>query len=433
MDSSSDTFSAFIQEQLSRLSSPSVGMQLGVLVLAATVAWLIHHHLRDYFDRTLPATQSALRQMLLHAAQIIVFPLTMLVGVLIGRGILVQTHWKVAVLNTALTLLLSLAAIRALVYLLQIALGPGRGLKTWENVIGTVIWALVALHLVGWLPELLTWMDEVAFTVGKAQISVLTLCKLAVSVALWLLLALWIARMIESRLHQSLQLDPSTRLGLAKFSKFLLLTLALFIALNSVGIDLTALTIFGGALGVGLGFGLQRIVSNLISGFMLVFERSIRPGDVITVGKSFGQVRELRARYVVVRSRDGTEVLIPNENLITSEVINWTYSDRNVCIKVPVQISYRDEPELALRVMLDVAHANPRVLPEPAPSCLLTAFGEKGIDLELQIWINDPEAGIGNVHSEILLAVWHAFKQQHISFPPPPREMVVTTMPAREL
>ena len=432
MDSSSDSFSAFIQEQFTALSSPTVGMQLGVLVLAAAIAWRLSRRVHDYFNRTTPHAPSPLRHMLVHAAKILVFPLAMLTGVLIGRGILTHTHWKVAVLNMALPLLLSLAAIRALVYLLQIALGPGRGLKTWENVIGTVIWALVALHLVGWLPEILAWMDEIAFTVGQARVSVLTLCKLAVSVAVWLLLALWIARVIESRLHQSLQLDASTRLGLAKFSKVLLLTLAVFIALNSVGIDLTALTVFGGALGVGLGFGLQRIASNLISGFILVFERSIRPGDVITVGKSFGLVKELRARYVVVRSRDGVEVLIPNENLITTEVINWTYSDRNVSVKVPVQISYHDDPEQAMRVMLDIARANPRVLAEPAPGCLLTAFGENGIDLELVVWINDPEEGVGNVQSEILLAVWHAFKQHHITFPFPQREVVIKSLPPRE-
>ncbi|MBI3776615.1 MAG: mechanosensitive ion channel [Gammaproteobacteria bacterium] len=405
-------------------------MQLGVLIIAAAVAWLAHRRVHDYFNRL--STQTPLQQMLVHAVQILAFPLVMVAGVLIGRSILSHTHWKVAVLNISLPVLLSLAAIRSLMYLLQIALGPGRGLKTWENVIGTVIWALVALHLIGWLPEVLTWMDEIAFTVGQARVSVLTLCKLAASVAVWLLLALWIARVIESKLQQSLQLDAGTRLGLAKFSKVLLLTLAVFIALNSVGIDLTALTVFGGALGVGLGFGLQRIASNLISGFILVFERSIRPGDVITVGKSSGQVKELRARYIVVRSRDGMEILIPNENLIIAEVTNWTYSDRNVCVKVPVQISYHDDPTLAMRVMLDVARANPRVLAEPTPGCLLTAFAENGIDLELNVWINDPEDGIGNVHSEILLAVWHAFKQQHITFPCPQREIVIKAMPPRE-
>lgn len=405
-------------------------MQLGVLILAAAMAWLVHRRVHDYFSRALP--QSPLLHMLLHAVQLLVFPLAMLIGVLIGRGILTHTHWKVALLSMTLPLLLSLAAIRALVYLLQIALGPGRGLKTWENIIATVIWILVALHLVGWLPEILAWMDELAFTVGQARVSVLTLFELVISIAVWLLLALWIARVIENKLQQSLPLDAATRLGLAKFSKFLLLMLAVFIALNSVGIDLTALTVFGGALGVGLGLGLQRIASNLISGFILVFDRSIRPGDIITAGKSFGQVKELRARYVVVRTGDGVEVLIPNENLIVGEVVNWTYSDRNVCIKIPVQISYRDDLDLAMRVILDTTRATARVLTDPVPDCLLTAFGKNGIELELQVWVGDPEAGVDNIRSQILLAIWHAFKQHHITIPSPQSEPAGKTPSSRD-
>ena len=432
MDSSSNLFSEFLQEQFAALSSPAIGMQVGVLIVAAALAWFAHRRLHEYFNR--PATQllPPLQRRLVHAAQILVFPLVMLAGVLIGRGILLHTHWKVAVLNMAVPLLLSLAAIRTLVFLLRIALAPGRGLKAWENIIGTLIWVLVALYLVGWLTDVLAWMDEIAFTVGKERVSILTLGKLAVSVAVWLLLALWIARLIEGKLLLSSQLAAGTRLSLAKFSKFMLLTFAMFIALNSVGIDLTALTIFGGALGVGLGFGLQRIASNLISGIILIFEGSIRPGDVITVGKSFGQVKELRARYVMVRNRDGLETLIPNENLITSEVINWTYTDRNVCIKVPVKISYHDDPERAMRIILDLARTHPRVLAEPAPGCLLTAFGDNGIELELQAWINDPEEGIGNIHSDILLAVWHAFKQQRITLPFPQRETAIKTIPPRD-
>lgn len=432
MDSSSNLFSDFLQEQFAALSSPAIGMQLGVLIVAAALAWFAHRRVHEYFNR--PATQPLppLQRRLVHTAQILVFPLVMLAGVLIGRGILLHTHWKIALLNMAVPLLLSLAAIRILLFLLRIALAPGRGLKAWENVIGTLIWVLVALYLVGWLSDMLAWMDEIAFTVGKARVSLLTLGKLAVSVAVWLLLALWLARLIEDKLLQSSQLTVGTRLSLTKFSKFMLLTFAMFIALNSVGIDLTALTIFGGAVGVGLGFGLQRVASNLISGFILIFERSIRPGDVITVGKSFGQVKELRARYVMVRNRDGLETLIPNENLITAEVINWTYTDRNVCIKLPVNISYHDDPERAMQIILELARAHPRVLADPAPACLLTAFGDNGIELELQVWINDPEAGIGNVHSDLLLAVWQAFKQQRISFPFPQRETTVKTTPPRD-
>jgi small-conductance mechanosensitive channel len=340
----------------------------------------------------------------------------------------VRLHWPVALLNIVIPLLISMAAIRTLIYLLQKSVkNHGQGLKAWENVIGTTIWILVALHLVGWLPEMLDWMDELAFTVGKARISLLALCKLTVAVAVLLLVALWFARMIESKLNQSPHLDAGTRVGLAKFSKFLLLTLAVLIALNSVGIDLTALAVFGGALGVGLGLGLQRIASNLVSGFILVFERSIRPGDVITVGNSFGEVKELRARYVVVRNRNGVETLIPNENLITLDVTHWTYSDRRIRVNVPVQISYSDDPELAMRLMVECAHKNSRTIPEPEPVSLITGFGDSGINLELRVWITDPEEGVSSVRSELYIAIWRVFKEHRITVPYPQRDVHIKT------
>lgn len=431
MESQTDSFTAFLRDQLVALISPAVGLQLGIVIIAAAVAWLVRQQLRGVIAESATEPESSSRQIRAHIGRILLFPVVTLIGVLIGRSILLRTHWGVAALDIAIALLISLAAVRALVYLLQIALGPGRGLKTWESAIGTTIWALLALHLVGWLPELLAWMDELAVTLGSARISLFTLGKLAVSVAVWLLLALWLARTIEGRLTQSAHLDAGTLLGLAKFSKFLLLTLALLIALNSAGIDLTALTVFGGALGVGLGFGLQRIASNLICGFILIFERSIRPGDVLTVGNSFGEVRALHARYVVLRNRDGVETLIPNENLITSEVINWTYSDRNVRIKIPVQISYHDDPEQAMALMLNAATSNPRVLAAPTPGCQIMEFAENGINLELRAWINDPEEGVGNVRSEIYLAIWRAFQEHHITFPFPQRDVHIKTMPPR--
>lgn len=416
---------------MAALLTPSTGVQLGIVTIAVAVAWLARQRLgiRRAQSPAVPEVRS--RRVAAHAARILVFPMVTLLVVLIGRGLLQRTHWNSVLLDIAIALLISLAAVRALVYLARIALGPGRGMKSWESAIGTTIWAVLALHLVGWLPDLLIWMDELAVNVGSARISLLTLGKLALSVAVWLLLALWLARTIESRLEKSAHLDAGTRMGLAKFSKFVLLTLALLIALNSAGIDLTALAVFGGALGVGLGFGLQRIASNLISGFILIFERSIRPGDVLSVGDSFGEVKALHVRYVVLRNRDGVETLIPNENLITSEVINWTYSDRKVRVKIPVQISYHDDPEVAMSLMLQLAASNPRTLATPAPSCQIMEFAENGINLELRTWINDPEEGVGNVRSEIFLAIWRAFREHNITFPFPQRDVHIKEMPPR--
>jgi small-conductance mechanosensitive channel len=325
--------------------------------------------------------------------------------------------------NLAALLLLSLAGIRMLVYILRKGFAPTPMLKAWENIISTSVWVIVALYLMGVLPVVLVSLDGLAFSLGKIRISILSVINFVLLVALLFTVAMWLSAMIERRMRATSYLSPSFRVGLSKISKFILIGLAFFIALQAVGIDLTALTVFGGALGVGLGFGLQRIASNFISGFLLLFDRSIKPGDVISIGNKFGWVEELRARYIVVRDRDGVDTLIPNENLVTSEVINWSYSDRNVRLKLPVSISYANDPEQAIALLIQAAHENPRVLTNPEPVGRLIAFGDNGIEMELRLWINDPEKGVNNVRSDINLAIWRLFKQHHITIPFPQRDI----------
>ena len=238
---------------------------------------------------------------------------------------------------------------------------------------------------------------------------------------------------MERRVRSSKHLNASLKVVLAKFLKFFLIALAILVALDAVGIDLTALTVFGGALGVGLGFGLQRITSNFISGFILLFDRSIKPGDVISIGDKFGWVQELRARYIVVMDRDGVETLIPNENLVTSDVINWSYTTPNVRLKLPVSISYGDDPELAIKLRIEAALQHPRVLKEPTSVGRLMEFGDNGIGLELRIWINDPEKGVNNIRSDINLTIWKAFKNNNVTIPFPQRDVYVKTLPPTEL
>ena len=199
--------------------------------------------------------------------------------------------------------------------------------------------------------------------------------------------------------------------------------MAFLLAMSEAGLNLATLTVFGGALGVGIGFGLQKIVSNFISGFILLGDRSIRPGDVISIGNTYGWVRELRARYIVVRNRDGVETLIPNENLVTTDVINWSYSDRHVRVKIPVQISYADDPEQAMAILEAAATANSRVLKNPEPAVRLLKFADSGIELELRVWLLDPQEGVGNVRSDINLAIWRGFKEAGITIPYPQRDV----------
>lgn len=270
-------------------------------------------------------------------------------------------------------------------------------------------------------------MEALALQVGTIRISLLGSVKLVLAVVLTWVLALWLARLIENHLNRAEYVNPGMQVALVKLSKFGLLTLASLLALEAAGIDLTALAVFGGASGVGLGFGLQRIASNFISGFIVLFDRSIRPGDVITIGEKFGWVQELRARYIVVRDRGGVERLIPNETLITNEVINWSYTGRSVRVRIPVSISYNDGPEQAMALLEEATQGVPRVLEDPPPAARLLVFGDNGIELELRIWINDPQQGMANVRSDVNLRIWKLFKAADIVIPFPQRDLHLVT------
>ena len=406
------------------IRDPGLWWEVAVLVLAAASALLVHRLLSQRLvERTERNAEFAMRHLALKALQRILTPLTMLVSVLVGRALLANQGMSVRVLDLAVPLLISLATIRIVVYFLRKTFRPGPVVKAWENLIATSVWIVVALHLLGWLPAVLQGLDGMAMEMGGKRISVLAVGKLVLAVAVLWMLALWLARLIENRISQAEYVNASMQVAMVKLSKFLLLLLAFLLALDAVGIDLTALTVFGGALGVGLGFGLQRIASNFISGFIVLFDRSIRPGDVITIGDKFGWVQELRARYVVVKDRDGVERLIPNEMLITNEVINWSFSDRKVRLKIPVSISYDNDPEQALTLLGEAAMANPRVLADPEPATRLIAFGDSGIELELRVWIEDPQSGMANVRSDINIAIWRAFKQAGIVIPYPQRDL----------
>ncbi len=404
----------------------SLVAQVCALLLAFAVGLLIK---RWYFERyqSAAAVEHArgLRHLTRRTVERIVQPLGMLVLVAALRGLLAATGFNVHLLDIAIPVLASLAVIRVAMYLLRKALVNSPAIKAWEHAISGMVWVVVALHLLGWLPAVLDTLDALAMTIGSTRISVLSVLKLLLMVTLTIALAMWVSHILERRLARSAHMSRTMKVGVAKFAKFFLLGLAVMIGLDGAGFDLSSLAVFGGALGVGLGFGLQRIASNFISGFILIADRSIKPGDVITIGTKFGWVQEMRARYIVVRNRDGEDTLIPNENLITTEVINWRYADPNVRLRVPVQISYSDDPELGLKLLLEAARECPRVLADPEPSARLMLFADSGINLELRVWYNDPENGVANIRSEINLAIWRLFKEHGITIPFPQRDVHV--------
>ncbi|MEP6548309.1 MAG: mechanosensitive ion channel domain-containing protein, partial [Gammaproteobacteria bacterium] len=255
------------------------------------------------------------------------------------------------------------------------------------------LWLGLALQLLGWLPAVLQMIDAVAIPIGNKRVSLLDAARTLLIILLFGVGAVYAGAYVERRLMLLSNVPIGVRVGTGKLLRVLLVVFAVLVAFNTVGVDLTALTVLGGAIGVGVGLGMQRTASNFISGFVLLGDRSIRPGDVITVGERFGVVRELRARYVVVRDRDGVDTLIPNENILTSEVVNWSYADRNIRLKLPLQISYQDDPRAAMHMMTEVARRHRRVSAEPEPAARVIRFADNGIEIELRFWISDPEDG----------------------------------------
>jgi small-conductance mechanosensitive channel len=402
---------------------PRTWFQAGAVAIIVPSVWLINIYISKSVESRLDEHSRKLKRISFKAMQRLSAPLIALALFIIAKLILQHQQLPVDILLIAIPLSISLAIIRLSVYLLRKAFPVTPLLKTWENIFVIVVWTMLALHLIGWLPELLTAMDDMAITLGSTKISLLTTIKTILSVAFFIVLALWLSAMIEKRLKRSKDISNYLQIGITKTLRVILLIVAFIIALNVIGIDLTTLTVLGGALGVGIGFGLQRIASNFISGFILLFDRSIRPNDVITINDSFGWVKELRARYVVIQDRDGVETLIPNENLVTSQVINWSYTDKSVRLKIPVQISYHDDPELAIKLMIEAANECERVLKDPPAVCRLLGFGDSGINMEARCWINDPQNGVNNVRSEVNLGIWRKFKQNGITIPFPQRDV----------
>ncbi len=429
MENITDLF-VFIGIDFADINSREVWIQIGLIAAALLLGFVISRFFVNYMASRIGQQQlTTLRKFTLRSVERLLLPLTALLFVLLGRAILKSLNMPETILAVATTLLLALAGIRLTIYILRKGFAPSPLLKAWESIIATTLWVVVALYLLDWLPIITDTLDSFGFKLGSNRITALSIINFVLLTALFFTLALWISSNLERRMKRSTTLNASIKVALAKGIKFAFITIAFLIALDAAGIDLTALTVFGGALGVGLGFGLQRIASNFISGFLLLFDKSIKPGDVISIGTKFGWVEELNARYIVVRDRDGVDTLIPNENLVTSEVINWSYKDKNVRLKIPVSISYHDDPEKAMALMIEAANETDRVLLDPPAVVRLLEFGDNGILLELRLWINDPEMGLNNVRSDANMAIFRKFKQAGITIPFPQRDVYVKQLP----
>ncbi|MBC8239632.1 MAG: mechanosensitive ion channel [Alphaproteobacteria bacterium] len=300
------------------------------------------------------------------------------------------------------------------------------------KAVSITAWTVAALNILGLLDPTIMLLDDLALHMGQLRISVLTVIKGVIALGVLVWAAMLMARVTEQRISSLTNLTPSVRVLLTKLVKIVLVTVAVVVAISSVGIDLTAFAVFGGALGVGIGLGLQKSVANLISGVLILLDKSVKPGDVIEAGGTYGQVKSLGGRYASVITRDGVEHLIPNEELISQRVSNWSYSSNEVRLRLPVGVSYSADVRKAMQLMHDAANEVDRVLAQPPAAVLIKGFGDSSVDLELRFWIDDPMNGLANVKSAILLKIWDKFQEQNIEIPFPQRDMhIKTTMPSQ--
>jgi small-conductance mechanosensitive channel len=420
-----------IQSFLATASSGEVLLQLGVIAVAGLAAMGAAGVVRRWRARHLAllnvrGARARLIEIMLLEAPVVVVLLSMLVA----RTVIAAMGVPATLLDIAMQLATALILVRLAIYLLRLALGPRSWLRTWETRLTLLVWLAISFQLVGWFDAIQNTLDAINLLPGKGRFTLWALLKGLVIITVFVLVTSVVARAAERRIMHIESIALSTRIGITKFTYFFLVGLGVLLGVNAAGVDLTALTVLTGAVGLGLGFGLQSIASNFVSGFVLLMDKSIKPGDVIsftgmpgTSTESFGWVQALRGRYVVVRDRDGVETLVPNQQLITNPVINWSYSDRKVRLKLPVRISYRDDPEQALAVLMNAAEGNPRILREPPPVSRLMQFSDHGMDLELRFWIADPEAGVNNVRSDVNRAIWRLFRDAGITIPVAQREV----------
>jgi len=428
-----DSADSALKSALLTLASPQVLAALLAVIGATLVALVVARALRARRMRDAAADLPLPAHWLDHALEgaVLLAPfLAALVTLLATHAVIAALAVSTAVVDAAVRLVAVLALLRLGVFVLGLLLGPGSWVRARGARITLVLWAVAAVAMLGWLDLIESSLNRISLVPGRTQFSLWALLKGLVVVTAFVVVASLIARALERHVMRLDQLAVSTRVGVSKFANFLLVGLGILLGINAAGVDVTTLNVLTGAIGLGLGFGLQSVASNFVSGFVLLMDKSIKPGDVISftshAGASngnFGWVQELRGRYVVVRDRDGVDTLVPNQNLITSPFINWSYSDQRVRLKIPVTVSYEDDPELALRLLVQAAENHPRILRDPPAVSRLISFEENGIRLEIRFWIADPVNGVNNVRSDVNRAIWRIFRAAGVTMPSPQREV----------
>lgn len=393
-------------------------VQLAVIVAAWGIALWTSRRLRPLLD-TQRSRPGAAR--VIDISRPLKLPLIWLALLWLAIATASTMSWPDRLLITVASLLTAWVAIR---FVSQLARN-----EVWSRTFTLVAWSIAALNILDLLQPTITVLDSIAITLGELRISLYTVVQSTLALAVLLWIAMYLTRVLEARIRSIQAFSPSVQVLFAKSLKIVLIGLAILIAIDSVGIDLTALAVVGGAIGLGIGFGLQKVIGNLISGVILLLDKSIKPGDVIAVSGTYGWVTALGGRYVSVVTRDGVEHLIPNETLISEHVENWTHTNNRTRLKLDVGVHYDSDVKRAIELCTEAAAGVDRVLDDPAAKCLLVAFGDSSVDLQVRFWIADAHNGVTNVKSAVLLRIWDKFKAEGIEIPYPQRDLHLRSGP----
>ena len=413
----------YAQVAFDYMRQPVILIQLGIIAIALPIAWLLAQRVEPPLEqraRKIKGMPGLMRVVLalLRRFEWVFFATLLALAYVITDAV----SWPASNYLIYATLVLSSAWL-----LIAVISHTIRNLAL-RKVFAWVAWLYVAATVLGIVDDVSALLDKAGFSIGNFRLSLLIAIKAAFLIGAMLWAALAFGNFFEQRIKSIDELTPSLRVLLGKVVRIALIFIAVLVAISSLGIDLSAFAVLSGAIGVGIGFGLQKVVSNFISGIIILMDQSIKPGDTIELGETFGWIRELRARFVSVITRDGREYLIPNEDFITTQVINWSFSDKYVRLDVPFGVSYDSDPHEVTRLAIEAASSVDRVVSDrKTPVCWMTEFGDSSINFKLRFWIIDPQDGLTNVRGKVLLALWDMFKEHGIQIPYPHREVIVKT------
>lgn len=412
---------ALYEPVVAYLSSLEVLFQLGIIVAAILPAWFVSKLVERRLEnlvRRIRGMKGLLRIIVTFLRRLPWFFMALFLGLAYVVTRMLEWPGENNLIYTAMLLSAAWLVISAVSRIIRD--------RTLAKLFALLAWSYVAASLFGVTGEIKTLLESASIPVLDITLWQIVTALVALGILFWL--ALKVGNFIDGRIQQTEDLTPSLRVLLGKIIRISLIIFAGLIGMQLLSINLTALTVLSGAVGVGIGFGLQKVVSNFISGIIILLDRSIKPGDTISLGDTFGWIRELRARFVSVVTRDGREYLIPNEDFITTQVVNWSFSDNYVRLDVPFGVSYSSDPHQVIRLAVEAAAQVKRVVAHNKPPvCWMTEFGDSSINFLLRFWIEDPQRGMTNIRGAVLLALWDTFKENGISIPFPHREVIMRT------